>query len=172
MKHRRESQNSHRRVRAAENQVKTLRLIVAGVSRAEIARQLGVSKKSVCIYLQKAMAELHEEKLMLAEQIYTIEEQRLEAALRAVFIRGTDPKNVSLNHLDRVVSISERLTVLGEKRIAAARGTAVVDAIPPEDADRIAALVAQEATEEEREAIRTGDAQTFAAVVARVKPLL
>jgi len=169
MNHPRESKNSARRVRAAENKVKCLRMIVAGVSRADIAKQLGVTKKTICIYVQQSMAELNEERLQLATQVYDLEQERLEALLRAVYIKGTDPKNVSLNHWDRVFAVTQRLTAVAEKRIAATKGTAGIESLSPEEADRIAGLVMQEATDEERVAIREGDSAVFATVVARVK---
>lgn len=167
----RESKNSARKVRAAENKVKCLQMIVAGISRAVIAKQLGVTKKTVCVYVQQSMEELGRERLNLAQQVYDLEQERLEALLRAVWLKGTDQKNASLNHWDKVFAVTQRMTVVAEKRIALTKGTAGIESLPPEEADRIAGLVMQEATDEERAAIRAGDekgAKVFAEVVARV----
>jgi DNA-binding CsgD family transcriptional regulator len=166
---RRESKNSRRKVTAAENQVKTLRMVIAGVSRADIARQLGVSRVTVGKYIESAMEEMKAERFQLATQAYDIEYQRNEAMIRAVVIKATDPRNVSLNHLDRFMALAQRQTVLTEKRIATQRGTSSHDTLTPEEAARIAGLIPYVATEAEREAIKAGDRTAFAAVVARIR---
>ena len=112
MSHPRESKNSARRVRAAENKVKCLRMIVAGVSRADIAKQLGVTKKTICIYVQQSMAELNEERLQLATQVYDLEQERLEALLRALeSCRDSDTPQAYDQHI-RIVRLIHHLIIL------------------------------------------------------------
>jgi hypothetical protein len=165
----REGKNSHRRVRTAENQVKTLRMVVAGIPRAEIARQLGVSVVSVGRYIEAAMKGLAEEHKALAPHVYAIEYARNEAAIRAVAIPATDVRKVSLPHLDRFAMLSRRQTELYEKTIASGRNSNSIGALPPGEAERIAALIPIEATDEERAAIASGDQSVFAAVAARIR---
>jgi hypothetical protein len=165
----REGKNSHRRVRSAENQVKTLRMIVAGISRADIARQLGVSVVSVGRYIEAAMKELAEEHKALAPHVFAIEYARIEAMIRAVAIQATDVRKVSLPHLDRFAMLAKRQTELYEKTLALGQSSSEVGALPPGEAERIAALIPIEATDEERAAIANGDQSVFAAVAARIR---
>ena len=154
------------------NKTKCVQMHIAAVPRAVIAQHLGISQATVSTYIRESMEESRAQRLDLVEDAWDLEEERLNVMLRAVWLKATAKEGASLHHLDRAFQIVQRVTVLAEKRHALKNSpSGVLPSVPPDEAGRIAALVMEHATDDERAAIQAGDMRTFTAVVARVRSL-
>lgn len=94
-----------RNVLAAQRRVKALELRIAGKSTAEIARELGVHKKTAVEILGKALTNMSAEEKERAEHFRSLTHRRLERLLEAHWQKATggdkDSTATVLNIIDR-----------------------------------------------------------------------
>lgn len=158
----RESKNSPRRALSLERQVKCLKLRLTGLSFRKIGEAVGISEKQACILTAKALQELREQKLALADDIRQLEICRQEELLQTVWLEA---RKGSLKHIDRAQTIIQRITELHCVDVKPAPPVA----IPPDLKPGEASAIVEHASQEELAAIEAGDVATIAMVIERVR---
>lgn len=91
------------------NRVRAIKLRITGQTVTTIAEQLGVSKPSACRYVQTALGQLAALQEKDAEQLRTLQRERLDALLAAVWPQAQEG---DLKAIQTVVKIMERLSKL------------------------------------------------------------